>query len=54
MDLVKEIVHCILTGGFQMPLLVNLVTKSNQLVDLQDVGESVSSEYKSLEEEEDI
>ena len=43
-----------LNGVFQIPLIVNLDTKSNQLSALQEVRESASTKYKSLEEEEDI
>ena len=53
MALVKELVYRILTEGFQMSLIVNLDTKSNQLAALKEVRESSSTKYKLLKEEED-
>ena len=50
-DLATELVDQILTGGFKMPLLVNLNIKSKQFADFKEVRDSVSVEYKALEEE---
>ena len=49
--LATELVDQILTGGFKMPLLVNLNIKSKQFADFKEVRDSVSVEYKALEEE---
>ena len=53
-DLVKEIMDRMLTGSFQIPLLVNLDTNSNQSAAFKEVIESTSTDHKALEEEEDI
>ena len=52
--LIKELVNQMLAGGFQMQLLVNLDTKSNESDTLQEVIDYASTEYRALEEEEYI
>ena len=45
-SLSKELVYQIITRSFQMPLFVNLNTKSKQLSTLQEARESDSTDYK--------
>ena len=52
MALVKELEDQMITGGFHMPLLVNLETNPNQLACFKEAIESNSTGYKDLEEEE--
>ena len=52
--LVMVLVYQMLNGCFKITLLVNLDMKSKQLDALQEVGDSETTKYKALEEEENI
>ena len=52
--LVKELLDWMLTGGFNIPLLMIMDKKSKELTTFQEVINYASTKYKSLKEEEDI